>query len=143
MIHYYRGRSKDRKWHNGYYVKLNDSHFIYTGYADTDCGEYFPDTYEVDGKTVTEMTDHCDKYDDEIYEGDICKIVMEYESDIAVFGGYVVCQAVCLGNGNFVFEGSDNLFHNKFYRNFDDSSIVKENIEIIGNIFDSPELLKI
>ena len=143
MIHYYRGKDKDGKWHYGYYVKLNDSHFIYTGYADTDCGEYFPDAYEVDGKTVTEMTGYCDKYDDEIYDGDICEIVMEYKDDIDIFGGYVVCQVICLENGNFVFESSDNLFHNQFYRNVNDSRIVTENIEIIGNIFDNPELLEL
>lgn len=54
MRHYCRGKGKDGVWYDGYYVKLNDSHFIYTGYAETNCGEYFPDAYEVDGKTVTE-----------------------------------------------------------------------------------------
>ena len=142
MIHYYRGKSKDGKWHSGYYVKLNDNHFIYTGYVETNCGKYFPDAYEVDGKTVTEMTDYCDKYNDEIYDGDICKIVMEDESDVDVFGGYVVCRVVCLENGNFAFEGIDNIFHNQFYRNFKDSFTATENMEIIGNIFDDPELLR-
>ena len=89
------------------------------------------------------MTGYCDKYDDEIYDGDICEIVMEYKDDIDIFGGYVVCRVICLQNGKFVFESSDNLFHNQFYRNVNDSRIVTENIEIIGNIFDNPELLEL
>lgn len=41
----------------GYYVRLHDhkgnvSHRIYTGYAESDCGDFYPDWFEVDPKTV-------------------------------------------------------------------------------------------
>ena len=45
----------------GYYVCLKDpykkreSHRIYTGFAESDCGEFYGDWYEVDPNTVTQI----------------------------------------------------------------------------------------
>ena len=37
----------------GYYVCINETkHLIYTGYAETDCDEYFPDCHEIDPSTL-------------------------------------------------------------------------------------------
>lgn len=46
-------RKDNNEWVEGYYVCLNgDRHFIYTGYAETDCGTYYPDCHEVIPETV-------------------------------------------------------------------------------------------
>ena len=50
----FRGKRWDTdEWVEGYYVCLNGTqHRIYNGYAETDCGNYYPDWYEVIPETV-------------------------------------------------------------------------------------------
>lgn len=46
-------RVDNEEWVYGYYVCLNGiKHLIYSGYAETDCGDYYPDSYEVSPETV-------------------------------------------------------------------------------------------
>lgn len=53
-----RGKRLDTgEWVEGYFVHLDSerglqSNRIYTGYAETDCGDFFPDWWEVDPDTV-------------------------------------------------------------------------------------------
>lgn len=69
----FRGKSVDSgEWVSGYYVRLNGTeHRIYTGYAETDCGEYFPDCYTIDPNTIGQGTNIPDKNGVQICEGDI------------------------------------------------------------------------
>ena len=56
---------------SGYYVRLNEeAHFIYTGYAETDCGEYFPEAFEINPDTLCECTGITDKCGNLVYTGD-------------------------------------------------------------------------
>ena len=69
-------RLEDGAWIEGYYVRLHDdkgyvSHRIYTGYADSDCGDYYPEWFEVDPDTVGQYTGAVDKRGVKIFEGDI------------------------------------------------------------------------
>ena len=65
-------RIDNNKWVDGYYVCLNgDRHFIYTGYAETDCGTYYPDCHEVIPETVCRCTGLKDKNGKLMFEGDI------------------------------------------------------------------------
>lgn len=54
----FRGKRTDNgEWVEGYYVHLydykgNESHRIYTGYSETDWGDFYPDWFEVDPETV-------------------------------------------------------------------------------------------
>lgn len=72
----------NNKWHfgiwvYGYYVCLNEKeHRIYTGDAETDCGDYYPDFYSVAKETVCmlafETTE--DMGDTTFYEGDVVEV---------------------------------------------------------------------
>lgn len=72
-----RGWSTDYAWwFEGYYVHLTDqkgreSHRIYTGYAESDCGEYYPDWFEVDPATVGRFAGLEDRNGKRIFEGDL------------------------------------------------------------------------
>ena len=91
----FRGKRKDNgEWIVGYYVCLNEkSHRIYTGYAETDCGIYYPDYCEVIPETVGRYIGLNDKNCREICEGDIVHAV--YKS------GYIAWN---------------NIIQNLFYR---------------------------
>jgi len=78
---------------SGYYVKITGRktiHLIYTGYAEFDCAEFFPDKLEVDPDTIepvrAEIILHDNSYDK---DGDLllgfcpnCKL------NIGLHGGY-------------------------------------------------------
>lgn len=56
-------RTDNGKWVEGFYVHLHDgrgheSHRIYSGYAESDCGEFYLDFFEVDPDTVGHL-DEC------------------------------------------------------------------------------------
>jgi len=153
--HLCRGKRTDNgKWIEGYYVRLHCqkgkvSHRIYTGYAESDCGEYYPDWFEVDPETVGRYTGLLDKNGKWIIEGDVVRVV---SYDFGVFDeiGDVVFQNGCYGirydpywsNGVMV----RRLFHRigKVERSHDHgfSGVIQYTYEIIGNAHDNPELLK-
>ena len=113
-------------WIEGYYVCLNDKeHRIYTGYAETDCGDYYPDWFNVVPETVGRCTEMEDENGVEIFEGDIIyrnwhggrTYQVTYDN---LTGGFIgVTADECLTT----FDGDSDFF------------------EVIGNIYDNPELL--
>lgn len=92
--------------------------------------------YDVRGETIGQFTGLCDKSWKEIYEGDIVK-TKEYGIDIP---NGVFCSNVA-GCDNFSVDyinGGFRLLNNQ--RGF---LLCKGNhLEVIGNIYDNPELLK-
>ena len=143
----YRGRDKNGIWHEGSYVCLNSAHHrIYMGYPDPKAEYIYPDWYSVDPETVGQYTGLKDKNDQKIFEGDILK-----------FGAYNV--QVYWNDETFSWEATK--CENKYdgYRHFQGKPEEWDDIylgwiaaeipitgqmttEIIGNIYDNPELIE-
>lgn len=136
----FRGKRKDNgEWIVGYYVCLNEkSHRIYTGYAETDCGIYYPDYCEVIPETVGRYIGLNDKNCREICEGDIVHAV--YKS------GYTGIPDKDFGIGVIKYSGTHyggaayqiDIIGEPGCRIFSASL----QVEVIGNVHDNPELLK-
>ena len=136
----FRGKRIDNgEWIIGYYVKfLTDKnktqYVIYSGYAETDCDDIYPDFFEVDPETVGQYTGLSDKNGKKIFEGDIVR--------------YPVYQGTCRGEDihQVVFERRGGSAY--FGITMDDietwyfcMSVPADLMEVIGNIYDSPELI--
>lgn len=133
----YRGkRTENDEWVKGYYVHLhdhkgNESHRIYPGYAETDCGDYYPDWFEVDPETVGQYTRHTDMKRKKIFEGDI---VQRYKTEFNPPRKYKAPYVVHI----------DSEFPcavEEYYSAFEHFT-ERVGYEVIGNIHDNPELLK-
>lgn len=131
---WFRGKLvNDDDWAEGYYVRLYGSNGkvsrrIYTGCAEVDCGDYYPDYFEVIPTTVGQYTGLKDKNGKRIFEGDLClcnrnindrlnKMVFEikYNPEDGFFGESYISE----------------INADQFYM-----------CEIVGNIHDNPELVK-
>lgn len=123
----FHGKRKDNgEWVEGYYCAFNGvSHRIYTGYAETDCGEFYPDYYEVIPETVGQYTELPDKNGRPIFEGNIIR-----DTETSEVG------KICFDTdtARFVIEFEKMIVDFSDYNNGD--------VEVIGNIYDSPELIK-
>ncbi len=125
------------EWVEGYYVCLNvDRHFIYTGYAETDCGTYYPDCHEVIPETVGQCTGLKDKNGKLIFEGDIAKFKRFGNSRI----GKILFNHKTAGF-EFWWNVAVGAYGEKATHNANLS--VCDEIEVIGNIHDNPELLEV
>lgn len=122
----FRGKRKDNgEWVEGYYVCLNaDRHFIYTGYAETDCGTYYPDCHEVIPKTVGQCTGLKDKNGKLIFEGAIVKDKQSGAYYYIKWFDTYTCFALANRYGRMEF-GCDEL------------EIFLNNLVVVGNIHDN------
>lgn len=114
----------DGEWVEGFYTRFNGKeHRIYSGYAETDCGDYYPDWFNVLPETVGQYTGLTDKNGKKIFEGDIVKVHRNEIYEIAYIAKYTRFagkrKGVVFANFNFSM------------------------CEIIGNIYDNPELLEV
>ena len=116
------------EWVEGFYTRFNGTeHRIYSGYAETDCGDYYPDWFNVIPGTVGQYTGLTDKNGKKIFEGDVVKygetfhkVVFEQRNGTAYFGlVYSPLETLPFGH----------------YQDL-------KQIEVIGNVHDNPELLK-
>lgn len=128
-----RGKSIESEvWTEGFYVHLyddkgNESHRIYTGYAETDCGDYYPDWYEIDPTTLGRSTGLKDVHGRSIFEDDIGQ---------SIDGIFLVrwSEEKCAFVMDFYAysEANEELYLEEMW----------DDAEIIGNIHDNIELLK-
>lgn len=115
----------DGLWTVGYYVRFNGvEHRIYSGYAETDCDDYYPDWDNVIPETVGRYTGLNDIHFERIFEGDIVKLYLIDGIEIGVIKfNDIMCR--------FMFFTKDGSY------SFDNTC----KFEIVGNIYDNPELL--
>ena len=112
-------------WVMGYYTCFNGvEHRIYGGYAETDCGDYYPDWANVVPETIGRYTGLTDIHYDKIFEGDIVRKTVNNKELIG---------AVEYADGAFGVRFADDS--GQFLCFFADGC------EIIGNIYDNPELM--
>ena len=118
----------DGEWVEGFYTCFNGKeHRIYGGYAETDCGDFYPDWCNVRPETVGQYTGLTDKNGKKIFEGDIVKAKDGLSNDLFEIYGYVDHKY-----GSFVIVG-ECITHFRW---------LDYDVEVIGNIHDNPELLK-
>lgn len=127
----FRGKRTDNgEWAEGYYVRITDGkvvvHRIYAGCAESDCGDFYPDWYEVVPETVGQFTGLTDKNGTKIFEGDILKnstgvFTVVWDNDFSNWSVKNEKGVVCY-NLNTILTDK------------------KRTCEIIGNIYDNPKL---
>lgn len=122
----FRGKRMDNgEWVKGFYVCVPDTHYIMTGKFDSlTNGIINSEAYHVDFSTVGRFTGLTDRNGVKIFEGDIVRYgqrgKVEYNSGSAQF---------TLNFTNSTYEGFDKI-------PFCDC-------EVLGNIYDNPELLEV
>ena len=135
----FRGKRVDNSaWIGGEYVSLHDdkgrrSYRIYTGYAESDCEDMYPDWFEVDPHTVGQYIGLRDKSGVRIFEGDILR--WEFEG-----GDPEIAEVTWRDDGH---EGVG--WYIRSIRPIPGLDILcsgDSEWEIIGNIYDNPELLE-
>lgn len=154
----------NQTWEEGYYVHIRDdfkdkeSHRIYSGTAETYCGEFYEDFFEVDPETVGQWTGMYDntKWEDltekereeftrngnfpsewngkKIFEGDICRVNLGNE----ILNGYVEYDERC-GAWRIIFKEPHCILFLDLWFKRNEPGIW---CEVIGNRWDNPELLK-
>ena len=127
----FRGKRTDNgEWFEGFYTCVADVHYILSGIFDSlTNGIINTRGYKVIPETVCQFTGLYDKNNKKIFEGDIIK------GKVHEINGYRVRRGVVKYYGvGFIM----NLEPNSWY----DQKNIPFDCEIIGNIYDNPELLK-
>lgn len=156
----FRGKRKDNgEWVDGYYCVFNGvSHRIYTGYAETDCGEYYPDCCEVIPETVGQYTELTDKNSKKIYEGDIVKM-LDYQTGVVTyeFGSFginvitgidydyldsEIAEVTGCNNCSYFCRSDNFISLYELMWNYNQENDNCDVVEVIGNIYDNSELIK-
>ena len=124
----FRGKDPESgEWYYGYYVKRNDG-----DRGDLILEDYYLESYEiVKHKTVGQYTGLTDKNDTKIFEGDIVRyVIVDIDGSEDAYIGAICFEPEKVG---FAIKRDD-------YRAFFVNSWLID-IEIIGNIYDNPELM--
>ena len=116
-------------WQEGYYVHLKDiwknreTYRIYSSFAESDCGNFYGDWYEVDPNTIGQFSGLVDKNGKRIFKGDI---ILYRDDSVGV---------VDFADGAFGVrfnDGTSAMF----------LCFAADYSEVIGNIYDNPELMR-
>lgn len=123
-------RLDNGKWETGYYFKAGEKHMMLCFFTNEN-GLYY-NMYEIDPKTLCQYTGLNDKNGKKIWENDIVTEDFGNFKGTVRFGEF---EAQVLKNIGFCIEWKDI-----YYRQ--DLCYWAEKCEIIGNIFDNPDLLE-
>lgn len=138
-----KNKENDGEWVTGYYTRFNGiEHRIYTGYAETDCGDYYPDYASVIPETVGRYTELTDRNGEYIFEGDIVKFAKHIYQIIFECGSFALFDK----SGEMISKVGGHNDHCYSLMNLYIECCWEDNsaydIEVIGNIHDNPELIK-
>ena len=128
----FRGKRVDNgEWVYGYYVKVGRYGYILTGKLDVCKGRRDFEYYTVDIETVGQYTGLTDKNGKKIFEGDIVDGLFRFTTPV---------RAVCVFKAGafglaWTHGGVDHF--SAF------TSICNVEYEVVGNIYDNPELLEV
>ena len=124
---------RDGKWVSGYYVHLVDernaseSHRIYTGCAEAGAIDLAANWHEIDPETICELTGLKDQNGKEIWEGDIVRYRCtdwRYKKNAKYTNAIIVRDK-----------------YGWTLKDFFKPEMWETRFEILGNIFDNPELI--
>lgn len=130
-------RGKDREnWHYGDLVqeirhndnKLFDGTMTHIRNFEYKNGDYIGDSFPVNSETVGQYTGLNDKNGKEIYEGDIVQGLFADQEESEIKGQVIYSK----GQASYIVIASNNDEWELGYL---------DNLEVIGNIYDNPELL--
>lgn len=143
----FRGKRVDNgEWVEGFYACVLDTHYIITGRFDSlTNGIINSEAYKVDPSTVGRFTGLTDCNGVKIFGGDIIR--WHDNTELSV-GGQIA--EVCFGKYRDAENVFDDIYPLGFYIRFSDKNCVtiswldeyKNYFDIIGNIYDNPELLE-
>ena len=125
-------RVSDGEWVEGFYAyhkdcwKDRETHRIYKVFCESDCGDFYPDWYEVDPTTIGQYTGLTDKNGKRIFEGDVVRRKIDSVESRC-------CYEIRWNNS---FTGY------WYYRCSSFMSMMNESCRVVGNIHDNPELLE-
>ena len=133
----FRGKRIDNgEWIEGYFVKFERREIpeIYTGW---NCYTLTPECHGIEPSTVGQYTGLTDKNGKKIFEGDIIKIVPDYDysDDYSISKVYSYNGVFCADYHGDDFDSTALGFLEDYLPDGD--------FEIIGNIHDNPELLEV
>lgn len=121
---------KNNQWLYGFYLQNRGMHFVCPDEFAT--GKSWED-YEVDTTSVGQFTGLLDDREQPIYEGDIVEAISVRRQD---YGRKMLAQIVYDEEfACFDFKASDRQRHIN-------TSMMDVGLEIVGNIYDNPEILK-
>ena len=118
-------RIDNGEWVEGYYVKTGEASYIVVPYSQADISGAEGSTIEVDANTICQFTGLTDKNGNKIWENDI------------VIGREGYCGNSKLPTREIEFKVE---YSRGYYRWLDNADMYE--FEVIGNIFDNPELMK-
>lgn len=125
----FKAKRKDNgKWVEGYVVRKHGLYFIYDIVNSESCRQ---NIYEIDPETLCQFTGLCDKNGKRIWENDILMAHLDesYPEDTTY-------ETVEWGVAGWVTHEANSI-DKQYLDEFD-----LEHFEVVGNIFDNPELLQ-
>ena len=128
----FRGQTKsDKKWIYGNLLQTDNGTYVIQNYAPFEgIGKY-----EVDPETICQYTELTDKNGRKIFENDIVKINDNVKESFEISDGVVIYHT-----GSFIIDGSNgNGTLNSLFVIAGINYVLRG--EVIGNIFDNPELI--